>query len=76
MPTPYLNLRVQALIDGAISVDSSWTRDDFAALAVAAADQAGCSIREQMRIAAIVATTDGEASEAASHTSTTSTGAR
>ena len=70
MASPYLNLKVQALLDGAISVDSSWTREDFAALSVAAADHAGCSIREQMRIAAIVATTEGEAEAATIHTST------
>lgn len=54
MSSLHLNLKVQALLDGHVSVDGSWTRDDFAALSVAAADQAGCSVREQMRIAAIV----------------------
>ena len=76
MANLYLNIKVQALLDGAISVDSSWTRDDFAALSVAAADQAGCSIREQMRIAAIVATMDGEVDAATNTNATTNAGAR
>lgn len=69
MGKDYDNAKVAALLAGHISIDGSWGQSDFAALAVAAADQAGCSIREQMRIAAIVATTDGEV-EATSHTST------
>jgi len=51
---PYRSLKVAALIDGHISIDSAWTKDDFAALSVAAADQAGASVREQTQIAAIV----------------------
>lgn len=51
---PYSNIKVTALLDGHTSIDSTWTQDDFAALSVAAADQAGASVREQMQIAAIV----------------------
>jgi peptidoglycan hydrolase-like protein with peptidoglycan-binding domain len=51
---PYSNIKVAALIDGHTSIDGTWTKDDFAALSVAAADQAGASVREQTRIAAIV----------------------
>ena len=51
---PYRSIKVAALIDGHISIDSTWTKDDFAALSVAAADQAGASVREQTQIAAIV----------------------
>jgi len=50
----YGNIKVAALIDGHTSIDSTWTQDDFAALSVAAADQAGASVREQMQIASIV----------------------
>ena len=54
---PYRSLKVAALLDGHISIDSTWTKDDFAALSVAAADQAGASVREQTQIAAIVGVT-------------------
>src|SRR5689334_13085817 len=48
----YDNTKVQALLDGHISVDSSWTAADFAALAVAAADQAGATVEQQEAISA------------------------
>lgn len=51
---PYRSLKVAALLDGHTSINSTWTKDDFAALSVAAADQAGASVREQTQIAAIV----------------------
>jgi len=51
---PYRSLKVAALLDGHISIDSTWTKDDFAALSVAAADQAGVSVHEQTQIATIV----------------------
>ena len=50
----YRSVKIAALLDGHTSIDSTWTKDDFAALSVAAADQAGASVREQTQIAAIV----------------------
>ena len=43
-------LKIQALIDGHTSIDSSWTPDDFHALALAALDQAGASAQLQQQI--------------------------
>ena len=42
----YPNLKVSALLAGQISIDSSWTEDDFAELALAAADQASAGPRD------------------------------
>lgn len=53
MSASYPNLRVQALIDGHTSIDSTWTEQDFIALSLAALDQAGASIRMQNRVAAL-----------------------
>jgi len=43
MPASYPNLKVAALIDGIISIDGTWTAEDFAALAVAAKAKALCA---------------------------------
>jgi hypothetical protein len=40
-------IKARAVIDGHASIDSSWTEQDFAELAIAAADQAGLSARDQ-----------------------------
>jgi hypothetical protein len=40
MPTSYPNLKAAALIDGIISIDGTWTWEDFAALAAAAKEKA------------------------------------
>ena len=53
----YRSVKIAALLDGHTSIDRTWTKDDFAALSVAAADQAGASVREQTQIAAIVGVT-------------------
>ena len=50
----YPNWKVDALIAGRISIDSSWTERDFADLALAAADQSGMSMRNQDRVAELV----------------------
>ena len=48
------DIRVHAVLAGHAAVDVSWTEDDFAALAVAAADQAGASLPETKQIAEIL----------------------
>lgn len=50
----YPNTKVDALIAGQISIDSSWSERDFADLALAAADQAGCSVGDQLYIEGIL----------------------
>jgi hypothetical protein len=47
----YPNWRVEALISGHSSIDASWTVEDFAALCIAAADQAGATVAQQEQIA-------------------------
>lgn len=52
----YPNVKVDALINGHISIEpSQWTEDDFLALAIAALDQGGVSARGQVRVAALIA---------------------
>ena len=55
MAASYPSLKVAALLDGHTSIDGTWTEDDFLALAIAALDQGGASIRMQNRIAALLA---------------------
>lgn len=47
-------IKVAALLAGHVSVDSTWTALDFAALSLAAADQAGVSAKDQAAIAEIL----------------------
>ncbi len=52
---PDYTAKVDALLDGHISIDSSWTTSDFAELAIAAADQAGLSAKEQSKLRDLLA---------------------
>lgn len=54
MSPGYSNVKVDALISGHISIDGTWTEEDFRALALAAADQGGLTLRETDKVAAII----------------------
>jgi len=54
MSAEYPNLKVSALLYGHTSIDSTWTHEDFLALAIAALDQGGASVRVQRRVAELV----------------------
>lgn len=54
------SVKIDALLDGHISIDSSWTEADFYALAMAALDQAGISTDMQKRIGALMAIEVGD----------------
>lgn len=47
---PYPNWKVEALISGQSSIDSTWTEQDFADLAMAALDQAGVDKDDQDQV--------------------------
>ncbi len=47
-------VKVQALLDGHVSIDGTWTEQDFLALALAALDQAGASVKLQRRVNELV----------------------
>lgn len=51
-------VRVIAVLAGHTSIDSSWTEADFAALALAAADQAGATLVQQEAISLLLPATD------------------
>lgn len=46
----YTNIRVQALIAGHVSIDGTWTPEDFHDLALAATSKAGASAKLQQQI--------------------------
>lgn len=53
-------IKVLALLAGHTSVDSTWTEADFAALSLAAADQAGASLVQQEAISLLLPATECE----------------
>lgn len=52
--TTYPNAKVAALLDGQISIDSSWTEADFRELGMAALDQGGVSAKDQDAIEKLI----------------------
>ena len=54
MSAEYPNLKVRALLYGHTTIDSTWTEEDYLALAIAALDQGGASRRTQVRVAELV----------------------
>lgn len=60
---PYPNLKVNALISGQTSIDSTWELEDFAALAMAALDQAGVERADQNTVSKLLAEYDLESDE-------------
>jgi len=54
MAAEYPNPKVSALLYGRATIDATWTHEDYLALAIAALDQGGVSVRVQTRVAELV----------------------